>query len=342
MGAGALSVGGGADITLAALRVGRVARVGVAIASASIVLIYAAPIARAFTISGPQHVKALDALTLPNLRFPALHMQASQPAPAASKQAGRTTAATTPFFQQTKQAANHPQARSFLRTGAIAARRNWASATPATTVTNNVGATSKPPSSNTASTPATSDPPTVTANVGQEPTGFAPDTTSVAAQSSPTTASSSPAPYDPATGHNSTVDPDSTGAATAVAPEQTGDPILALDGASSTTSAIPADAPASATASVDATVPAAPTPDSSAPTDAPTSPDTAAAPPTDGSTTPRPPTDRQHDRTIDRHDDALHRRDASDHSHVTARRRQFRGRHPSHGVAHGRQSWFRF
>jgi hypothetical protein len=112
---GALSIGGGADITIAALRAGRVARVGVAIATASIVLIYAAPIARAFTVVGQQHVKSLDALSQPNIRFPLLRVQARPTARTASNHGVRSTAATTPFFQTQRTPPVHRPVPASLR-----------------------------------------------------------------------------------------------------------------------------------------------------------------------------------------------------------------------------------
>ena len=115
------------DFGLVALRAKRVARVAVAVGSASLVVAYAAPLALALTTAGPARVHSLDALTLPNLQFPRLatHLPA---------QTHRAHAVPTQFFTTHRQAgATAAPTAAAPRVGAIAFRRNWVAPPPVTT-----------------------------------------------------------------------------------------------------------------------------------------------------------------------------------------------------------------
>ncbi|HEV8463176.1 MAG TPA: hypothetical protein VGQ38_20990, partial [Gaiellaceae bacterium] len=218
----------GTEFGLIALRTRRIARLIVAIGSASLVVMYAAPLATAFIAAKPARVHTLNALAVPTLHFPALSTRVA-PAPKAA-----THAVPTQFFHQTAPpaAASHRVTQPVaVRTGAISVRRNWVPPLPV--VTNSYG----PAVAATPTAPpekqAAPETPIVSA-VGSEPVGFGNSTTPTAPA---TAATQDPAAADPTavatttdetatdatasdatTGTHGRVDTDGSGAAPATTP----------------------------------------------------------------------------------------------------------------------------
>ena len=123
---------GTTEFGLIALRTRRIARLIVAIGSASLVVMYAAPLATAFIAAKPARVHTLNPLSVPTLHFPAL---STRVAPASHVAAH---AVPTQFFHQAGAPAQHRVThRTVIRTGAIAVRRNWIPPLPV--VTNSYG-----------------------------------------------------------------------------------------------------------------------------------------------------------------------------------------------------------
>ena len=262
----------GSEFGLIALRKRSIARVVVALGVAALAFLYTAPIAGAFVVNGPARVHALDALTIPTLRFPVLKTHVAPSAQTAGP------AAPTHFFHTQHQNAV-PAAHSATRlvhTGAIAARRNWIA--PAALVSNRYGPAASSSPTPQSSAPADASTP-VSSNVGGEPTGFdTAATQSADTPSSDTTATSvTPAPV-------ATTAPATTAAATA---HEHGD-LDAADPASTDTAAASAttDPPAESavTPPADTTEPASADPSTVADSPAPSS--DAAATSTDPAATP--------------------------------------------------------
>ena len=69
-----------AQFGLIAMRRGGLAKAFVALGSLSLILVYAAPIAKAFTIPVIPRVHALHSLTVPTFRFPLMRIPAATPA----------------------------------------------------------------------------------------------------------------------------------------------------------------------------------------------------------------------------------------------------------------------
>ena len=205
-----------------ALRAKRIARVAVAIGSLSLVFIYAAPLAVAFTTPGPTRVHSLDALSLPNLQFPRL----ATSLPAQSQHA--VHAVPTHFFTtHHRTAANAAASASTApRFGYIALRRNWIAPPPVTS--SSYGPALSTPPASTATDPTANQTP-VTSSVGSEPSGFDASASAAdaatAATATDSAATDTPAPTTPAATGSDTGDgsgrhqPSPTGdAATAPAP----------------------------------------------------------------------------------------------------------------------------